>query len=453
MKHDLGEKMRLIYGNLQSSVMRLLGEQKKSLTEYRMMNFCIKKEVNGRNLIYNNFTKLLAELSEEEYSALKSGEIKYSSLLDELISKWFLVPISNDDVQLCEQIFNLISLSSKKVGINNFVIFTTSDCNARCFYCFENGVQRENMSEQTALDVCEYIKKVSNGEKVSLKWFGGEPLYNAKVIDIISNYLKSNEIEFSSKMTSNGFLFDDSTILRAKESWNLKRVQITLDGTEKVYNKIKNYIYTDCPNPFKRVIGNISKLIENQICVTIRLNVSDANRSDIYSLIDYLSKIFNPSDYLKIYVSNLYDLEHILDDYERVRLLDEIFKIDSYLVDIGFTRYGLEKWNHYGRSCMAHNDNSIVITPTGLLGKCEHFSEGDKLFGSIYGSKKEQKVIDFWNKCSRIDECSKCVLYPNCIGITNCPCSYGKCDSADRMVRIYDLEKSILTEAFKHDKV
>lgn len=69
-----------------------------------------------------------------------------------------------------------------------------------------------------------------------LAWFGGEPLYNAQVIDLICNDLVERGIGYESSMISNGFLFDEKLIKRAAELWRLRQIQITLDGTEGVYN-------------------------------------------------------------------------------------------------------------------------------------------------------------------------------------------------------------------------
>ena len=61
-------------------------------------------------------------------------------------------------------------------------------------------------------------------------------------------------------MISNGYLFDDTIIEKSVNDWNLNSVQVTLDGTEEVYNKIKSYICHDLISPFMRVIENIEKI-------------------------------------------------------------------------------------------------------------------------------------------------------------------------------------------------
>jgi sulfatase maturation enzyme AslB (radical SAM superfamily) len=105
----------------------------------------------------------------------------------------------------------------------HFTILTTSKCNARCTYCYEQLIpNKRHMSEKVAMDIVEYIIKNANREEpISFEWFGGEPLYNYRIVDIISSNICSAGIDFTSNMISNGYLFDDDIIARAKSIWKL----------------------------------------------------------------------------------------------------------------------------------------------------------------------------------------------------------------------------------------
>ena len=103
------------------------------------------------------------------------------------------------------------------------------------------------MSQEVALKVAKYI---AQSDSIALNWFGGEPLYNIKAIGTITNYLIVHNKEFHSEMTTNGYLFNETVVKKAKELWNLTGVQITLDGTEKIYNKTKNYKDVKGTSPF-----------------------------------------------------------------------------------------------------------------------------------------------------------------------------------------------------------
>ena len=108
-------------------------------------------------------------------------------------------------------------------------------------------------------------------------------------------------------MISNGYLFDDNLIKTAKEDWNLQNVQITLDGTEEIYNKTKNYIYKNDENPFKRVINNIHKLAYNKISVSIRMNCDKHNFEDLIKLVHYLHEEFKGNDLVSMYVWPIFE--------------------------------------------------------------------------------------------------------------------------------------------------
>jgi UTP--glucose-1-phosphate uridylyltransferase len=95
-------------------------------------------------------------------------------------------------------------------------------------------------------------------------------------------------------MTSNGYLFDEKLVTKAVHSWNLEDIQITLDGTENVYNKTKNYIYKNT-NAFKRVIDNIGLLLKAGVRVMIRLNIGEHNKEDLYELVKYPETMANIS--------------------------------------------------------------------------------------------------------------------------------------------------------------
>lgn len=114
------------------------------------------------------------------------------------------------------------TMQKKPEHITNYVIFTTTDCNARCFYCYELGRSRIPMSVETAHKAADYISAHCGGENVSIQWFGGEPLFNKNIIDIISSDLAAKGVEYTSIMISNGYLFDDATVKQAVKLWKLK---------------------------------------------------------------------------------------------------------------------------------------------------------------------------------------------------------------------------------------
>ena len=228
--------MQIIY-NTVKPFDQLLKKQKVVKGEvYRPMYYVVEQPVDEGLLLYHTMTKALLLLTPEEADAYKT----HPEEMTDLIGLWFLVPQSHDDRLLCRQIRDVARMLEKKSdAITSYTIFTTTDCNARCFYCYEMGRPRVPMSKETADHTADYIIKRCCGEKVRLNWFGGEPLFNKPVISLICQRLREAGIDYRSTMTTNGYLFDDDTIKEAKDEWRLKKVQITLDGTEQTYNRCK----------------------------------------------------------------------------------------------------------------------------------------------------------------------------------------------------------------------
>ena len=271
----------------------LLGEQDISIgSEYRPISFCALVSGDGYRAAYNSLTGVLLLLDEAEFTILNSEKVVADDSTDWFIKNWFLVPVAHDDMQLRNEIVDFIRTINVSDGkLRTYTIFTTTDCNARCFYCFEKGRKYLHMSDEIAEDAAVYILRTCM-DKINLSWFGGEPLYNDSAIDIITDRVRAAGIEFNSTMVSNAYLFDDEIVKRAVEKWNLKRVQVTLDGTEEVYNKVKAYIYNDGRSPYKVVLDNIDRLLDAGISVNVRLNMDNYNYENLKLLIDELYNSF-----------------------------------------------------------------------------------------------------------------------------------------------------------------
>ncbi len=178
----------------------------------------------------------------------------------ELIDRWFLVPQEHDDRKACHEIREMAALLKPATNtVTTYVILTTTGCNARCFYCYEKGTKPVVMTAETASKVVRYIVAHRGDENVSIRWFGGEPLVNVKVIDQICTELREQGVPFRSSMVSNGYLMDADMVERAKDLWQLQHVEITLDGMAQTYNRVKDYVYRGV-NAFERVLENIGML-------------------------------------------------------------------------------------------------------------------------------------------------------------------------------------------------
>lgn len=416
----------------------ILSIQQDFNVEYRLMKYIITKQINDVLLIYNTLTLELIELDKEETKAFISG--KYNQL-DYLIKHWYLVKKDFDDFALYKNLLQVYSLVTQNDYLDNFTILTTTDCNAHCFYCFENGCDRYTMTEKTAIDVANYICEVADRNIINIKWFGGEPLKNTLAINLITSLLRKKGINFTSSIVTNGYLFDKKNVEDAKKLWNLEKAQITLDGTEEVYNRIKAYNNGDL-NAFKTVIENIDNLINNQIKVVIRLNLNEKNNDDLINLIDYLFERFGNK--IEIYTALIYNKRGINYNTEnkdkQLAMITQQTILDNYIFSKGMATK-LKKRNALKiNACMADSNNSIVILPDGSLGKCDYYitKNNEYLIGDIYKGFINNDISNAFKKRAFFeDRCTNCAILPLCFKLKNCPTSNSEyCDEEIKNYKI-----------------
>ncbi len=410
----------------------ICGKQNINNKKYRFSYHCLRVSFEEGELLYHNLTG--------ELLLLQVGE-SVDDVRDELIEKWFLVPEDFDEYKFAKQVKHVAGLlTSETEGIDSFLIFTTTDCNARCSYCYELGRKRQNMSDEVAHDVVAFIQKNYSGQEIQLRWFGGEPLFNRRAIEIITLKLKDMGIPFHSQMTTNGYLFDADTVKKAVSEWNLDSVQITLDGTEDVYNRRKAYIHRE-GSPYQRVLGNISLLAGAGVNVSIRLNMDERNFKDLMILADELVERFRNEEHVRVYAALLRDFNNPQNNSGNgTEQISRYEQLRQKLKDLGIAKQSLLKEKIRLHRCMADRDQSITILPDGRLGKCEHESE-EKLIGSIYSDVLDQNWIDKWKETISIPECRTCVQFPTCVKLKECAWNAGGCTEPDRM-----LMRSILTD-------
>lgn len=400
----------------------IMGTGELSDFRYRLFKYVLKQKCDGGVLLYNVLSCEMLYLTKEEWDERSENEI--------LIRKWFLVPEEFEDFSFAKKVKRIRQLvyktdTRKKLTapIDRFWILTTTACNARCFYCHEAGIPHMSMSLETADDILYYILKHGTSD-IHIMWYGGEPLYNSDVMDHISQGLLDNGIEFKSSMISNGYLFNDERVHKAKDLWHLEEIQITLDGLEETYNKVKAYITQDYRSPFYVVLDNIEALLNEGINIKIRMNLDGYNVDELFALTDMLLNRFNDYHNCSIYSAPLMEdclgTHYKRTEEKRRYVFQKSFELNSKLNQHGkLTRTELAESMNSEMRCIALA-NVRVIFPDGSFAFCHDYQEGI-IEGNIYGN--EPPVERRWEfaKCiPETVECKNCVRYPQCVRLEKC---------------------------------
>lgn len=431
-------------------VCRILGEQKADAgAPYRLTVHCLRIEQPEDVLLYHTLTGELLLLSHEEAALLEQLPGPVPTMLAGLVPGRFLVPVATDDLALASQTRQIAEhFWKEKTPLTRYTILTTTACNARCFYCFETGWQRSTMTEQTARDTAQYIAAHCGGQPVHIRWFGGEPLVNVRAIDTITGCLRRQGVVYRSNMTSNGYLFDEALVRRAKDDWNLQLVEITLDGTEDVYNQRKAYVNTK-GSPYQRVLRNIGLLLDAGVTVKVRLNMDRDNARDLSALVDELAERFAGEPGFGIYLSVLWEntgsCPSSYTAADRHSYAEKARALRSHIEQNGIMARERLKRKFAANSCGASSRNSTTVTPDGKLGRCESCKDG-AIWGSIYSDQINEDMFRSWQERKPPeDACQACAVYPQCIRLKNCPGWPEHCSPIEQSRREDTLRRAVLS--------
>ncbi len=201
--------------------------------------------------------------------------------------------ISSDDLnQIKEKVYDqsqtqkmLENFKNMYLSLSKIYVFVLNyKCNYDCNFCFEDlSVRCKNikLTKEQISNIFTIIKSIDNTKNTTIHLYGGEPLL-VENIDLVEFILQKGRLRGDTFfIPSNGYYLDQYIDL-LKQSKDLI-VQITLDGTEDIYNK-RRHVKLES-NPFKKVVRNIDLAIANGIQLKIRINVDEFNVNNLSNLI------------------------------------------------------------------------------------------------------------------------------------------------------------------------
>lgn len=396
---------------------------KKQGNAFRLMRYVLR--INHKNgiYLYNMVTGQLSILNQDETSLLEKLPAPYDLSMDNLIEDSYLVPIEFDEFQRVNRLRIILNkledASSNSKSIISYTILPTTACNARCYYCWQQGIETGTMTEAVAIDVARFIVSHCNGEKVEICWFGGEPLVAVNRIDQICSELRNNKVRFYSRIITNGYLFDEKMIDRATKDWHLRYVQITVDGVGENYKRIKSFIGV-AKDPYKQVMHNIGILLDKGVHVALKMNINLQNYMDFLDLLSDVDSLGFDKDNLEIRVNTIEDglWKNSATHDEKLNKIKLHYNMISFLAGLQYNRLVLPQLNHH--RCPASSDRKTVILPSGHLVSCMEKIGQDEIVGDINYGITNNNLVQKWKQLSYNEKCKECVCFPTCYYLQNC---------------------------------
>lgn len=380
----------------------------------------IVKNYKGTYIIYNTLFSSMITLSESEFRQYENMDFSELDIVGSFVDNGFILPCFTDEYQRYE--YYQGTLKNIYNSTEHYTVSLTSNCNARCIYCYEEGIERFDMSSETADRFAEVLCASEN--PVDITWFGGEPLIKTDLIERITNTLKNNKKQFQAGIISNGSLLTNDIINKFSD-WNISWIQISIDGMKDEYLRRKCY-YSDRIDIFDIVVENIGKLFNNGIYVDVRLNIDAENAEDCVKVAEYLKEKYMDSSYLDVYPAFLSSTDYNSENNcDRLRYFEKIYDLyppaRSILTSIPKVS-----------ACFFQQTDAFVIDTDGSILCCDRDIGKQKTkITTVYdiSTFEDLKKPEYLIPETRT-ACKTCAYYPKCGG--GCKAVYGsscECDA------------------------
>lgn len=334
-------------------------------------NILSKSEKYGY-LLFNTMSLAFIRINEQDidmWKKLRETPDSYTNFqnYDFLIKARILVDDQEDDlnVYLADVLKNRYNSSDMAL-----TILPTRGCNFGCIYCYEQDRPNVLMNEQTEKAIVKFVCSNSNLKRLSVVWYGGEPLLNFDSMVRLTKMFKQLNIEYSAKIVSNGYLLTKEKADLMKDL-AIRNIQITFDGSEEIHNQ-RRFLLGGQPT-YRKIMDNLKYLlsINKEITIDIRTNIDRRNKDDYNKFYqDFKSEINDKRVTMYPgFVSDLLSSECVSPEFN----ISEGGYKAQFILDI-FDKYGIEiksflpKYRRH--SCVASKYFAFVVGPEGELYKC-----------------------------------------------------------------------------------
>ncbi len=323
----------------------------------------------------------------------------------------------NDTLNMVRQLNDLRRVMNVSVIVN-------LHCNFRCRYCYE-GDQKDTsiMSEETADQLISYIKQQFKPDmtRLTLDFYGGEPLLSTRLIRHIAGSLKpfieDQRAVFEITLVTNGSLLTPKTVNKLLP-FGLKRAKITIDGPPDNHNYFRPY--RSGRASFDTIMTNV-KQCADLLKIGLSGNFTKENYKQFPAFFDHLTEYDITPE--KIHSLSFSPVMQVSDEFSpgfcggcascnepwlaeaapflRQEIIDRGFQIDTIAPSL----------------CMVDVDNSFVAHYDGSLYQCvamighKEYACGDIWSGMT--DYQQQYHVNHWQK---EEKCRNCTYLPLCFG-------------------------------------
>ena len=407
-------------------------------------NLTLKKVYGGQILqvIYERFSESQCVLDLIQDLSSNYPRELLCKIIDDLVEKHLLAKDNKDDLGVYVQLFEK---GMQQYQIQHMYFIPTTECNFRCKYCFVEDDSKKLkpvfMSEKVARKGLEVFGQLSqNANNITMTFYGGEPLLNAKVLYKAMYYVRELEERnifkkhVSMSLLTNGALVDQETAKTLKETET--KVSVSIDGPKHLHDLSR--LYVEGTTTFDDAIKGFYKLQDAGVSPGISCTISKYNVDSLEEVAEYIAKSLKPSGMGFNILLPLIDSENpvnVSHEYATEQLIKAFQILRKYGIYEDRVMRRVRPYTEskvHLKDCMGVG-GQIVLEPSGQIGPCQAYLGLDHYFplninnlhdnltnitsDNIY----KNKLFDEWRHRFpfNMKECSQCYAISICGG--GCP--------------------------------
>ncbi|WP_316742126.1 radical SAM/SPASM domain-containing protein [Pedobacter antarcticus] len=360
-------------------------------------------------------------------------------------------------------------------------ISPTNSCNMKCPYCFQGDKSSKNrdtkyLNEESINNLKQLVLNAvekphsTRIEKISIEWFGGEPLMQKNVIKEFSKFVldicERYNLDFYASIITNASLLDIKT-WKLLEECKIFHLQVTIDGQKDMHNQVR--FYGNGQGSYDDIMINLSNMPLDNFDITIRINGDKIVFEKIPDLLqDLEARGFWPQRSKQImfhWAPKFYnflghnqdkDMYYTSYEYQKSKQDFELMRVNyfnDWAVRFGSKnkRLNFAYPNFASFYCSTvESANSFSIDDGGYIHKCYNtVNSKDKRIEHVTEFNGENPALNYYKKFDKTEQadCRTCKVLPICDENCNMRfvsnaeskiCSPWKYFMEERMTAIYE---------------
>lgn len=205
----------------------------------------------------------------------------------QLIAEGFLIDDDFDELSSLQARWELSKSGQGEFGLQ---IGTTMQCNFRCPYCYEEHIS-QFLSEPHQRGLVAFVaKNARKWRKLTVNWFGGEPLLRPGIIERLSGdfqqICRAVGTRYDAAIITNGYLLNarNAAILKAG---HVRELQITIDG-DRARHDARRFLVNG-RGTYDDIVRNIRDHHALFAKINLRVNIAGHSVGDFETILDDLT--------------------------------------------------------------------------------------------------------------------------------------------------------------------